>query len=313
MGTVINVFWKHFIKKIVEDMTSASQWKRCLTNPNSWMKLNIFSALLLDLESADSLHTYVQRRSTPHLSVLHTEEQPQWFSCKNAVAFWLCQVWHKKRAGLPAALPTGREVSVAWAGSLAFPLGTAARQKDLTQLLTVQWAISLWSSPVLLKQMSGLQQRLHPAQGCFLKTPGSCTHTEQAAIEQRQRGTSPQHPPAPPHRHARLALICRQEVQCQVSSQYRNFQHHLTVQRENRTSFSLRWPGRNPKGTTATRKYCSILLLKKSTCLPLRRCRSAAKWRFAGSFCPSSYRNTFYRFPRSPSYSIRPSRRESVL
>lgn len=55
------VFWKHFIKKIVSDMSSASQWKRCFTNPDSWTKWNIFSALFLGLEL--SIPT---PRDTPH-------------------------------------------------------------------------------------------------------------------------------------------------------------------------------------------------------------------------------------------------------
>lgn len=50
-------------------MTSASQWKRCFTNPDSWMKWNIFSALFLGLELP-----IPTSRDTPHHICLSRRE-----------------------------------------------------------------------------------------------------------------------------------------------------------------------------------------------------------------------------------------------
>lgn len=77
-------------------MTSASQWKRCFTNPDSWMKWNIFSALFPGLELSGSLHPHIQGHPTPHLSVTHKEQEKQGFSCKNVVALWVCWVWQRR-------------------------------------------------------------------------------------------------------------------------------------------------------------------------------------------------------------------------
>lgn len=78
-------------------MTSASQWKRCFTNPDSWTKWNIFSALFPGLELSGSLHPHIQGQPTPHLSVTHKEqEKKRGFSCKNVVALWACRVWQRK-------------------------------------------------------------------------------------------------------------------------------------------------------------------------------------------------------------------------
>lgn len=52
-------------------MSSASQWKRCFTNADSWMKWNIFSALFLGLELPGSLPPHIQGHPTAHLSVTH--------------------------------------------------------------------------------------------------------------------------------------------------------------------------------------------------------------------------------------------------
>lgn len=78
-------------------MSSASQWKRCFTNPDSWTKWNIFSALFPGLELSGSLHPHIQGQPTPHLSVTHKEQEKKWgFSCKNVVALWVCRVWQRK-------------------------------------------------------------------------------------------------------------------------------------------------------------------------------------------------------------------------
>lgn len=77
-------------------MTSASQWKRCFTNPDSWAKWDIFSALFLGLELAGSLQPHIQGHPTPHLSVTHGKQEKRGFSCKNVVAFWACHVWQSQ-------------------------------------------------------------------------------------------------------------------------------------------------------------------------------------------------------------------------
>lgn len=49
-------------------MSSASQWKRCFTNPDSWTKWNIFSALFLGLE----LSIPTPRDTPHHICLSHT-------------------------------------------------------------------------------------------------------------------------------------------------------------------------------------------------------------------------------------------------
>lgn len=82
-------------------MTSASQWKRCFTNPDSWMKWNIFRALFLGLGLAGSPQPHIQGHPTPHLSVTHGEQGKPGFSCRNVVASWACHVGQRKSQTLP--------------------------------------------------------------------------------------------------------------------------------------------------------------------------------------------------------------------
>lgn len=58
---------------------------------------------------------------------------------------WLsgCAKFGIKRVRLLAVLPVYPKVSVVQEGSPPFSTGTAASQKDLRQLLTVQWEFSL--------------------------------------------------------------------------------------------------------------------------------------------------------------------------
>lgn len=82
-------------------MTSASQWKRCFTNPDSWMKGNIFRALFLGLGLAGSPQPHIQGHPTPHLSVTHGEQGKPGSSCRNVVASWACHVGQRKSQTLP--------------------------------------------------------------------------------------------------------------------------------------------------------------------------------------------------------------------
>lgn len=113
-------------------MTSASQWKRCFTNPDSWMKGNIFRALFLGLGLAGSPQPHIQGHPTPHLSVTHGEQGKPGFSCRNVVASWACHVGQRKSQTLPE------------------------RGRDFIQLLSVPWELSL--SLVLKEEQQILPQ-----------------------------------------------------------------------------------------------------------------------------------------------------------
>lgn len=108
----------HHENSLRYDITS--QQKRCFTNLDSWMKLNIFSASLLDLDLSDSLHTDGQMCSTPHLSAIYKEQQYQQFSYKNVVAFWVCQIWlnNSKTIGCAPHLPYSEHGSGGFTGCL---------------------------------------------------------------------------------------------------------------------------------------------------------------------------------------------------
>lgn len=107
-------------------MTSASQWKRCFTNPDSGTKWNIFSALFLGPELSESLQPHIQGHPTPHLSVTHREREKQWFSCKNVVPFWvwLCSHPPDRGQGLLRGHPQGLHqlLLVPWESSLSLAL-----------------------------------------------------------------------------------------------------------------------------------------------------------------------------------------------
>lgn len=115
-------------------MSSASQWKRCFTNPDSWMKWNIFSALFLGLELAD-LSIPTSRDTPHHICLSHT-----WGTRKT-------RIFLHKRCGF---------LGVARVRLLCFPspwqshgLLQGLIHKDFIQLLLGPWEFSL--SLVLLK------------------------------------------------------------------------------------------------------------------------------------------------------------------
>lgn len=128
------VFWKHFIKKIVSDMSSASQWKRCFTNPDSWMKWNIFSALFLGLE----LSIPTSRDTPHHICLSHRKNtKNEDFPAKKCCAF----------LGVLSLAEEESESHPPDRGSGASP---RTHPPGFTQLLLIPWEFSL--SLVLLEE-----------------------------------------------------------------------------------------------------------------------------------------------------------------
>lgn len=82
-------------------MTSASQWKRCFTNPDSWTKWNIFSALFLPLE----LSIPTSRDTPHHICLSHRENKKNKdFPAKIVVAFWARHAQQSQTLVLPIHL-----------------------------------------------------------------------------------------------------------------------------------------------------------------------------------------------------------------
>lgn len=123
-------------------MSSASQWKRCFTNADSWMKWNIFSALFLGLELPGSLPPHIQGHPTAHLSVTHP-----WRTRKTRIFLQKCGGF--LGAARVRLFPSTCQSQGLLQGHI---------HKDFIQLLPVPWEFSL--SLVLLK---GKQQILHPS------------------------------------------------------------------------------------------------------------------------------------------------------
>lgn len=147
-------------------MTSASQWKRCFTNPDSWMKWNIFRALFLGLELAGSPQPHIQGHPTPHLSVTHGEQGKTGFSCKNVGAFWPCHAGQSKSQTPPERV---RDFS-----------------RDFMQLLLVPWEFSL-----VLVLPKGKQQILHPNPGDTRRGHWRCQVVPTAPLAHPGLGSSP--------------------------------------------------------------------------------------------------------------------------
>lgn len=216
---------------------------------------------------------------------------------------WLsgCAKFGIKRVRLMVALPTYLKAFVAQEGSLAF---------STERLLSEgPYAAACYTTGIFFGSSEGKvrfvpntssNSRLFPQDNRYF------IHTEMATKKLRQRSTFPQHTPMRWHIHTWLVLMCRKEVQCEVFFQGKNFQNNFTIQNKNRTRFSLRRLQRNPEVTTATINILQDFTVKKSICLLLRHCGSAAEWSFAGPFCPS-HRNVFYHFPHHSSTAPVPS------
>lgn len=151
-----------------------SQQKRCFTNLDSWMKLNIFSASLLDLELSDFLHTDVQRCShhicLPYIKNNNIND----FQTKK---LWLsgCTKFGLTRVRQQAVLPTYLTVSVVQGGSLAVSRNSQHSEGPLT---AAHYTMGIFS----VKFFGSSEEKVRcvpnalSTQGCFLRTAGSFIH-----------------------------------------------------------------------------------------------------------------------------------------
>lgn len=108
-------------------MSSASQWKRCFTNPDSWMKWNIFSALFLGLELAD-LSIPTSRDTPHHICLSHT-----WGTRKT-------RIFLHKRCGF---------LGVARVRLLCFPARVRGFSKDSSTRISSSCSLAHGNSPCL--------------------------------------------------------------------------------------------------------------------------------------------------------------------
>lgn len=229
------VFWKHFIKKIVSDMSSASQWKRCFTNPDSWMKWNIFSALFLGLE----LSIPTSRDTPHHICLSHRKNKKnEDFPAKKCCAFL-------------GVLSLAEEESKFLCFSFTWQRVRGFSKDSSTRI----YPAAPHPMGILLVFGSSGGKATNPSSKPRLELWDSTRGHWKGKVV-------PTAPPVLWHIQVWGALPCGKEIPLPVSSQCQNFRNNLTTPIfGDKNQLIIKAATKEPE-TTATRKCCSILLLK---------------------------------------------------